>query len=139
MEQVSNKHLVVDVYGEWPSFTGARLHSVAVRMDGRTFSSIGGREVALTLHYWKDAEHHPHPDAPIPCGAEQLHRLITIVFEEPEEVRFSGFDCSNQEVGELVWRDGRFELSGTFGLSLSSSHARVLDVRLHPMSKVPDP
>ncbi len=94
---------------------------------GTTFSEIGDRELLLTLHYWNGVYDY-YPGAPIPRGEEYQHRLITISFLEPEDIKFSGYEYSNQQVEKITWTEETFNLEGSFSLSFLGGYAKIVAV-----------
>lgn len=130
LERIENHEWVTAVYGDWPSFAGGDLVAANIASCANDLDGTPGRQLTLTLHWWRGAEEH-YPDAPRHYDPADLHRRITIVFDA-EELTLRTFHCSDTSIDALrIERRGDCLLIACGGgceLSFTSWGAKVLAV-----------
>jgi hypothetical protein len=83
---IENAELVERIFGDWPSFHDAEIHSIWITRDGDS-----GPQLDVTIHHWKMTRELDSKGYFILTH----HTLTTLRFSGVDDLRLAGFNHQN--------------------------------------------
>ena len=94
---LENHGLLTDIYGYWPSFHDAEVHSISMDRDQILFDDVSDVRIGMVVHYFEMTREVKDNG----CFGLIKHHLIQFEFSNVGDITLSGFNHQNAIYGLL--------------------------------------